>query len=104
MVDTAEWTLVKLCGQLEKEKDLTVGALAGLQLVFRDALTLHYGGRTMLSTAPDTARQVSQRLTAPRLTALIRQVEELQEDLLRNMNNTLFLTRLCACLRQAAGY
>ena len=36
--------------------------------------------------------------------ALMEQVEHLQFSLSRNMNNTLFLTRLCACLRQAAGY
>ena len=38
------------------------------------------------------------------LTALMEQVEVLREAQLRNMNNTLLLTRLCACLRQAAGY
>ena len=78
--------------------------LTGLHLVFRDALTLCYGGGSLLSTAPEVARQLSGRLTPPRLAALVDCVERLQEDMTRNMNNTLFLTRLCACLRQAAGY
>ena len=78
--------------------------LAGLSLILRDALVCKYGGTTTLSTAPETAQQLASRLTAQRLTALMEQVERLQFSLSRNMNNTLFLTRLCACLRQAAGY
>ena len=83
---------------------ITSGVLAGLHLVFRDALVLQYGGTATMSTAPDVARTLAARLTGPRLTALMEQVEVLREAQLRNMNNTLLLTRLCACLRQAAGY
>ena len=93
-----------LTGMLEKEKQLTVGVLAGLSLIFRDALVRKYGGTTTLSTSPEVAAQLASRLTAARLTALMEQVERLQFALARNMNNTLLLTRLCACLRQAAGY
>ena len=42
-------------------------------------------------------------LPGDRLMALLRQTETLQAALQRNMNNTLFVTRFCACLRQAAG-
>lgn len=104
VAEVTEWPLLQLSARLEKDKELTAGVLTGLHLVFRDALTLRYGGGSLLSTAPAVARQLSGRLTPQRLAALVDCVERLQEDMTRNMNNTLFLTRLCACLRQAAGY
>ena len=104
VVAPAEAELLRLTASMEKEKQLISGVLAGLHLVFRDALVLQYGGAATLSTAPDTAGMLASRLTGPRLTALMEQVEALREAQLRNMNNTLLLTRLCACLRQAAGY
>ena len=104
VVAPAEVELLRLTAPMEKEKQLTAGVLAGLHLVFRDALVLQYGGTATLSTAPEEAQLLASRLTGPRLTALMEQVEHLQEAQLRNMNNTLLLTRLCAGLRQAAGY
>lgn len=104
IVAPKEAELLELTGALEKEKQLTAGVLAGLSLILRDALVGKYGGTTTLSTAPEAAAKLASRLTAQRLTALMEQVERLQFALSRNMNNTLFLTRLCACLRQAAGY
>ena len=104
IVAPAEAELMELTASLEKEKQLTAGVLSGLSLILRDALVRKYGGATTLSTAPDVAAQLASRLTAPRLTALMEQVEHLQFALSRNMNNNLLLTRLCACLRQAAGY
>lgn len=104
IIAPTEAELMELTASLEKEKQLTAGVLAGLSLVLRDALVRQYGGATTLSTAPDAAAQLASRLTAPRLTALMEQVERLQFALNRNMNNNLLLTRLCACLRQAAGY
>lgn len=104
IIAPTEAELMTLTGALEKEKQLTVGVLAGLALILRDALVCKYGGTTTLSTAPEVARQLAARLTAQRLTALAEQVEHLQFAHSRNMNNNLFLTRLCACLRQAAGY
>ncbi len=103
LVAPAELPLLQLTASLEKNKDLTAGVLSGLQLVLRDALAVRYGGQRLLSTAPEQARMLAIRLSGSRLMALLRQVEQLQDDLSRNMNNTLFLTRMSACLRQAAG-
>ncbi len=99
-----ELTLLRLTGAMEKDKELTAGVLAGLKLVFRDALVLSYGGAEGLSTSPEAARALAGRLAPARLMALVEQVDGLQTALGRNMNNTLFLTRFCACLRQAAGF
>ena len=57
----------------------------------------------LLSTAPEEARRLAATLPAPRLAALVQTTEELQRYLRQNMNQTLFLTRMSACLRQAAG-
>ena len=99
-----EVTLLRLTAALEKDKVLTAGVLAGLQLVFRDALAIRCGSEIRLSTAPAEAQILAGRLSGARLAALVGQTERLQEALQHNMNNTLFLIRLCACLRQAAGH
>ena len=97
-----EVELVRLTGALEKDKELTAGVLAGLELVFRDALTFSYGGKASLSTAPELAQKLASRLSGKRLLALLEQTVALQQAHRRNMNNTLLLTRMSACLRQAA--
>ena len=102
VIAPTEWELMRLTGVLEKDKELTAGVLSGLSLVFRDALTLSYGGRACLSTSPETAKKLASRLSGKRLMALVQQVSTLQQAMRRNMNNTLFLTRLSACLREAA--
>lgn len=104
IVSRSEADLMLLCGPLEKEKELLTGVLTGLSLVCRDALVRQYGGTTHLSTAPEAADVLAARLTGGRITALMERLEDLRNCQLRNMNNTLLLTRLCACLRQAAGY
>ncbi len=104
LIALTELDLMQLTGGLEKEKTLLSGVLSGISLVCRDALVLQYGGTATLSTAPEAARQLAARLTGPRLTALMEQIEALQYAQLRNMNNTLLLTRLSATLRQAAGH
>ncbi len=97
-----EWPLLALSGEMEKDKETLKEVLSGLHLLFRDALMLHYGSTTTLSTAPDAARALSARLSGARLTALIREVEGLQESMRRNMNQALLLSRFTARLRQAA--
>lgn len=104
LIAPTELELMRLTAVLEKEKTLLTGVLSGLSLVCRDAVVLQYGGTATLSTAPEAARQLATRLTGPRLVALMEQIEGLQYAQARYMNNTLLLTRMSACLRQAAGY
>ncbi len=101
IIAPTELPLLRLTGTLEKDKELTTGVLSGLMLVLRDALTLSYGGTVCLSTSPDSARKLAARLSGKRLMALIEQVSHLQQAQRRNMNSTLFLTRMSACLRSA---
>lgn len=103
LIAPQELDLLLLTGELEKDRELTAGVLAGLQVVLRDALAIRYGSPTRLSTAPQAAQKLANRLPGNRLMALTEQTEALGRDLERNMNNTLFLTRMAACLRRAAG-
>jgi len=102
LVAVGEMPLMTLTASLEKDKELTAAVLRGLTLVLRDALACRYGATGRLSTAPEEASLLAQKLTGTRLMALMKTVDDLQQDLLHNMNNTLFLTRLSARLRQAA--
>ena len=103
LVATDEIALVRLTGRLEKNRALTEGVLAALQLVLRDALALRVGTRSTLSTAPDTAMRLASRLSGKQISAAFSVTEELCRALDRNMNNTLFLTHMSARLRQAVG-
>ena len=104
LVAPEELPLIRLTARLEKDKDLTAALLRSLTLVLRDALACRYGTPGRLSTAPEAASVLAQKLTGARLMHLLDTVEGLQQDLTRNMNNTLLLTRLSSRLRGAAGY
>ena len=98
-----ELELLRLTGSLEKDKETADGLLSALSLIFRDALTSRFGGKTTLSSSHESAALLARTLTKPQLAGLLHAVEELQYARVRNMNYTLFLTLLCARLRRAAG-
>ncbi len=98
-----EMELLRLTGRLEKNRELTGSVLNGLQLVIRDALSIRCGADSRLSTAPAQAEKLASRLSGSRLMALADGIVRLQSAQQHNMNNTLFLTWLCAVLRQAVG-
>ena len=101
LLQPQEWALMQETAVLEKDKAAVSGVLNALQLIFRDALILHYGGTSTLSAAPDVARELAARLSGQKLTALVQEIEQLQLSQLRNMNGAILLTRLCARLRAA---
>ncbi len=98
-----ERPLLRLTGRLEKDREVLPGVLAGLALVFRDALVLRSGGSDSLSIAPGAAAELAQTLSRERLLRLLDRVRELDDARRHNANYTLLITRLCACLRQDAG-
>ncbi len=93
------WPFMQLTGRLEKDKPAITGVLNALILILRDALTLHYGGETTVSTAPETAKKLAAGMSGKRLLAMLQVLEEMRLANLRNMNLNLLLTRLCAKLR-----
>lgn len=103
-----ELGLLRLTGNLEKDKDVADGVLGILSLLFRDALACRYGvtGGSNSDTSFDrqAANDLAHLLTREQLVALIRQTQELQTARRQNINYTLFLTLLCSRLRTAAGH
>ncbi len=98
LASRSEWSVMQVAAAMEKDRETMRGVLEALQVVLRDALTLHYGGQETISVAPDEARLLATTLSAQRLTAMIREVEQLLLDISRNMNQNLLLTRLSAKL------
>lgn len=101
LLSPSDWECMALTGRLEKDKAAVTGVLNALTLILRDALTLHYGGTTTISTAPETARRLAASVSGKRLTAMLHALEDLRLSHLRNMNQNLLLTRMCAQLRRA---
>ncbi|MCL2487109.1 MAG: DNA polymerase III subunit [Oscillospiraceae bacterium] len=93
-----EWALMKATGPLAAAKGgdraLIDGVLAQLLLILRDALALYAGAA--VSTAPETARLLVNRLGARQLMHAVTTVQQLQRDRLYNMNQTLLVSLLCS--------
>ncbi len=103
IVSPTELTLLKATAVLEKNKDAVTAVMGGLQLVIRDALCARYPTVPKLGTHPEAAKMLAASVTERQLLDMLRILEELQTARLFNINHTLFLTTLCARLRQAAG-
>jgi DNA polymerase-3 subunit delta' len=103
LIGVNEWDLIALTASLDKDKDAFAGVLGALQLIFRDALTLHYGGTVTLSTAPETAVRLSQTLSGERLLKALNELEYLKTAAGQYMNQNLLLTQFSARLRRALG-
>lgn len=103
IVAPTELALLKATAVLEKNKDTVTAVMGGLQLVIRDALCARYPTVPTLSTHPDAAKALAAAVTERQLLDMLRVLEELQTARFFNINHTLFLTTLCARLRQAAG-
>jgi len=103
-----ELDLLRISGALAAEdksgKELFDGVLGAFKLIIRDALVCRTGYSGRMSVDPAAAEKLGQTLPAPRLTAVMETVEQLQRDRLRNMNRNLLLTLMCSRLRNAAGY
>lgn len=98
-----ELEFLKATAPLEKAKDAVPAVLSGLQLILRDALLCRYDCGPLIGTSPESARLLAQSLTRQQLLAALDVIGELRAARARNINHTLFLTLLCARLRQAAG-
>ncbi|MBQ3005834.1 MAG: hypothetical protein IJD88_07860 [Clostridia bacterium] len=88
----------------EKNKSLLKKVLSELVLIFRDAAVYKTGADSTVSSAPDTAKLLAERLTANELIKLIAASDKIAEAIDRNGNYNLILTRLCSTLRSAAEH
>lgn len=94
--------LMKAAAPLQKDRKLCGEVLTRLALIFRDACTARFGGKSQLSGAPAAVEKLC-ALPKDKLVALPELAEEFRQKLERNANMPLLITCLCARLREAAG-
>lgn len=98
-----EFALLSATGVLEKDKELLAGTLHALGTLFRDALVLYGGGKTLLSGNFETANLLRESFTPEQLLKCFNTAEELENSLRLNPNQNLLITRVCSSLRAAIG-
>ena len=85
----------------EKNKDLLKLTFQKMQIIFRDAVAIQ-NNAPLMGSSHETAQKIASSLSVSRLTALISELDELNNSLNRNANMNLLITRFCSRLRQAA--
>jgi len=98
-----ELELMRLTGQIEKDKELADSLLSVLSLIFEDALVRKAGAESGVSPDPGTAEVLSLKLTNKQLYDALKAIGRLELSRKHYINHTLFLTLLCSRLRAAAG-
>lgn len=94
-----EFELMKNTAVLEKDKELLRLCLSELELIFRDACVLRFGGGTTISSAAETAAALSRNVTKEKLIRLTQEIKDLTDSVNKNANSNLLITRLCSKLR-----
>lgn len=94
--------LLAATAPLLKDRALCRQTLARLELLFRDAVVLRSGGKTLLGGSPEAADRLAD-LPIKQLVQLPGLAEKARQDLERNANTSLLITQFCAALRGAIG-
>lgn len=94
--------LLAATAPLLKDRELCRQTLSRLETIFRDALVLRCGGKTLLGGAPEAADRLAD-LPVKQLAQLPGLAEEARQNLERNANTSLLITQFCAALREAVG-
>lgn len=96
-----EYGLLIAAATQEGSRDGIRSLSEALNDLFRASL-LHNAGGISATPVSSVSLQLSQVFSKKQLLSLLAAVEEIRNDLNRNANNTLVLTRLCYLLKQAA--
>lgn len=100
LVSGNEYALLSAISPVEGSRDGVRGLSGALTELFRAALVCSAGG-SPLPGPEQMAEQLGRALTKGQLLSLLQTMTEIQNDLNRNANNTLVLTKLCYRLKQA---
>ena len=96
-----EYKMLEECTSLAKNRDKMVAVLSNMKNIFRDALL---SGKTdNVSTAEETAKKLSSRLSKESLFRLVNASEELINLTQKNCNNNILITKITYDLRAAIG-
>lgn len=98
VADENELSFLKRIAPLQKDKELFRYTLESMKLLMRDCLVLQHGGKETISGFYDTAKRLSQRLTAKKALKMSQLLDELYETSLMNSNHNLTVTRFCALI------
>ena len=101
LLSAYEYDFLSQTGVFEKNKELLMLTFQKLQIIFRDAVAVK-NNAPLMGTASETAQKIASALSVQRLTALISELDGLNNSLNRNANMNLLITRFCSRLRQAA--
>lgn len=101
LLSAYEYDFLSQTGVFEKNKELLMLTFQKMQIIFRDAVAIK-NNAPLMGTAGETAQKIASALSVQRLTALISELDGLNNSLNRNANMNLLITRFCSRLRQAA--
>lgn len=101
MMGSGEHALLEISAPMLKDRKLAREVLSRLELIFRDACVMRFGGQAFLGSAEKEAGALC-ALPKKQLVSLTGLTEEYKGKIDRNANMTLLVTAFCAKLKEAA--
>ncbi len=101
MTGPSEHALLEISAPMLKDRKLAREVLSRLEMIFRDACVMRFGGQALLGSAEKEAGALCS-LPKKQLISLTDLTEEYKEKIDRNANMTLLVTTFCARLKEAA--
>ena len=98
-----EYILLKATSFFEKDKQTIKTVCTLLKSIFRDAIIASSGVDHFISAEKNLALDFSSAFTKDKLLNLMSVVDNIDEMVDKNANNTLLITKFCYSLREAVG-
>lgn len=102
LTEHSELPLLKLCAQIERDRDLQRQTLESLLELLRDAYAMRAGCELEDSFRRETAQRLAGALTARQIKNQMEEVAGARSMIERNVNGPLLMCHLCARLRDPA--
>ena len=105
IIEPSEAPLMSELGKLEKDKQLLQLCIAEMTVVVRDAVVYNKTNeeKNIISNDKECVKILAQRLNVSQMFKIIETLNGIEQDLERNANNSLLLSRMCYLLRKNAG-
>lgn len=102
ILKSTEVEFMMITADFEKDKDLFEPTLSSLQLIFRDSVAIKAGSNITLSDHADISREAASKLTMKALIKLTKEIDSFIENIKRNANKNLLITRFSSVMRSSA--
>ena len=105
IIEPSEAPLMSALGKLEKDKQLLQLCIAELTIVVRDAVVFSKTNdeSNIISSDKECVKILAQSLNANQMFKIIETLNGIENDMERNANNSLLLSRMCYLLRKNIG-